>query len=137
MFQQVRYFVIAIANLDEAIHQYERLFGLQVMTPPEEQQWGFRSVMLGNGKVSLIELVQPSDPNSALSRFMKERAIPSNPDGEGSYLVSIGVDEIDKSVQHIRDQGGRVTRDDQSPDMTWVHPTTSNFAFIELSQTPS
>ena len=39
--------------------------------------------MIGNGGDRMVEVIQPTDPDSALSRFMKERAIPSNPSGEG------------------------------------------------------
>ena len=33
MFKGIRYFSVAVTNLDEAIERYEKLFGLQVMTP--------------------------------------------------------------------------------------------------------
>ena len=109
MFQHIGYFSVAVSNLDEAIQRYEALFDLQVMTPPQERRQGFKSATLGNGTEGLIELIQPSTPDSALGRFMKERAIPSNPNGEGVYMVSIEVDDIKKTVQRIQEQGGRVT----------------------------
>ena len=137
MFQHIRYFSVAVSNLEEAIQRYETLFGLQVMTPIQERRQGFKSATLGNGSERLIELIQPSAPDSSLGRFMKERAIPSNPNGEGVYMISIAVDDIEKSVQLIKDQGGRVTQDEQAPNEAWVHPTTSNFAFMALVQTPS
>ena len=93
---------------------------------------------MGVGDQRIIELMSPPpDSDSALGRFMKERAIPSNPNGEGIYLVNIEVDDINKVVQQIKEQGGRVAQDDQSPNTAWVHPTTSNFAFLELSQPSS
>ena len=52
-------------------------------------------------------------------------------------MVSVEVDDIKKSVQQIREQGGRITLDEQTPNEAWVHPTTSNFAFIALVQTPA
>ena len=137
MFQNIRYFSIAVNNLEEAIQRYEALFGLKVMTPTQERRQGFKSATLGNGTERLIELIQPSAPDSALGRFMKERAIPSNPNGEGVYMISIAVDDIEKSVQLIKEQGGRVTQDEQATNEAWVHPTTSNFAFMALVQTPS
>lgn len=134
MFKRIRYFSIAVTDLDEGMKRFESLFGLKAMTEPFEQRWGFKGVMLGNGEDRLVEMIQPSDPNSALARFMKERAIPSNPNGEGMYLVSVEVDDIEATVKQIQDAGGRVTRDENSPRTAWVHPTTSNFAFLELMQ---
>ncbi len=134
MFKKIRYFSIAVTDLDEGMKKFESLFGLTAMTEPFEQRWGFKGVMLGNGEDRLIEMIQPSDPDSALARFMKERAIPSNPNGEGLYLVSVEVDDINETVKQIREAGGRVTQDENSPNTAWVHPTTSNFAFMELTQ---
>ena len=104
MFKGIRYFSVAVTNLDEAIERYEKLFGLQVMTPPNERRFGFISATLGNGEQSLIELIQPSGDDSNLGRFMKERAMPSNPNGEGIYMVSIEVDDIEKTVEQIKEQ---------------------------------
>ena len=134
MFKRIRYFSIAVTDLDEGMKKFENLFGLKAMTEPFEQRWGFKGVMLGNGEDRLIEMIQPSAPDSALARFMKERAIPSNPNGEGIYLVSVEVDDINETVKQIREAGGRVTQDENSPNTAWVHPTTSNFAFMELTQ---
>ena len=134
MFQRIRYFSVAVTNLEEAIQRYVKLFGLQVITSPYENEFGFRAAILGNGNEAMIELIQPSDPDGALARFMKERAIPSNPNGEGIYLVGIAVDDINKAIQNIEEQGGRITQNEMSPNMAWVHPTSSNFAFMELAQ---
>ena len=138
MFQGIRYFAIAVNNLEEAMERFGNLYGLQAMREPTLGRWGFRSVMLAAGDQRMIELMSPPpDSDSALGRFMKERAIPSNPNGEGIYLVSIGVDDIDKVVKQIKEKGGRVAQDDQSPNTAWVHPTSSNFAFLELTQPSS
>ena len=134
MFKRIRYFSVAVTDLEEGMARYEKLFGMKKMTEPNVQRWGFKGVMLGNGEDRMIEMIQPTDPDSALARFMKERAIPSNPNGEGVYLVSVEVDDIKETVKQIQDAGGRVTLDEQSPNTAWVHPTTSNFAFMELSQ---
>ncbi len=134
VFQSIRYFSIAVPNLGDAMEQYEKLFGLKAMTEVREQRWGFRGVNIGNGEQRLIELIQPTDSSSALARFMKERSYASNPNGEGIYLVGITVDDIAKTVQQIKDNGGRVTQDEASPNTAWVHPTSSNFAFMELTQ---
>ena len=137
MFKGIRYFSVAVTNLDEAIEHYEKLFGLQVLTPPNERRFGFISATLGNGEQSLIELIQPSGDESNLGRFMKERAMPSNPNGEGIYMVSIEVDDIEKTVEQIKEQGGRITQNEQTPNEAWVHPTSANFAFLGLVQPSS
>ena len=137
MFKGIRYFSVAVTNLEEASERFQKLFGLQVMVPVTERPYGFKSVTLGNGEERLIELVQPSGDESNLGRFMKERAIPSNPNGEGLYMVSIEVDDVAKTVEQIKDGGGRITQNERTPNEAWVHPTTSNFAFLALVQSSS
>lgn len=134
MFKGIRYFSVAVTNLDEAIERYQKLFGLEVVVPVTERPYGFRSATLGHGEQRMIELIQPSGDDSNLGRFMKERAIPSNPNGEGLYMVSIEVDDIGKTVEQIKDGGGRITQNERTPNEAWVHPTSANFAFLGLVQ---
>ena len=134
MFKGIRYFSVAVTNLDEAIERYQKLFGLEVVVPVTERPYGFRSATLGHGEQRMIELIQPSGDDSNLGRFMKERAIPSNPNGEGLYMVSIEVDDIGKTVEQIKEGGGRTTQNERTPNEAWVHPTSANFTFLGLVQ---
>ena len=134
MFKGIRYFSVAVTNLDEAVERYQKLFGLEVVVPVTERPYGFRSATLGNGDQRIIELIQPSGEESNLGRFMKERAIPSNPNGEGIYMISVEVDDIEKTVEQIKAEGGRITQNERTPNEAWVHPTSANFTFMGLVQ---
>ena len=104
MFQGIRYVAVAVNNLEEAIERFGRLYGLQPMREPTLGRWGFNTVMLAAGDQRMIELMSPPpDSDSALARLMKERAIPSNPYGEGVYLISVTVEDIEKSIKQIED----------------------------------
>jgi len=132
MWKNIRYFSVAVTNLDEGIRLYQDMFGLKQMTPIAETRWGFRRAMMGDGQKSFLEIIEPTGPNSALARFMKERSRPENPHGEGVYLIGVEVDDFEGTIKHIRDRGGKVAQEPESPDMAWVHPLTTSFAFIEL-----
>ena len=132
--QRIRLFSVAVADLDKAIEQYQKLFGLQVMSPTNETQFGFKAAILGNGERPFVELITPFDPDSPLARFMRERAYPSNPHGEGVYVLNIEVDDVAKAAQQVKDEGGRVTQIGERSNAVWVHPTSTHFAFIELTQ---
>ena len=138
MFKSIRYFAIAVKDLEESIERFGKLYGLQPMKEPSMGQWGFRSVMLASEGERMIELMSPpEDSDSALGRFMKERAIPSNPNGEGLYLIAVTVDDIEATIKQIESAGGRLIRNKDTPNTCWVHPTTSNFTFFELTQESS
>ena len=132
MWKNIRYFSVAVTNLEEGIKLYEDMFGLKQMRPIRDTRWGFRNTMMGDGQTSFIEIIEPSNPDSPLARFMKERSRPQNPHGEGVYILGVDVDDLDATVQNIRDKGGKVTQEPESPDVAWVHPLTARYAFIEL-----
>lgn len=132
MWKGIRYFSVAVNNIDEGIKLYEDMFGLKQMTPIRETHWGFRNVMMGDGQKSFIEIIEPVHPNSALARFMKERSCPQNPHGEGVYVIGVEVDDLEATIKDIRDHGGKVTQEPESPDTAWVHPLTMRNTFIEL-----
>ena len=132
MWKNIRYFSVAVTNLNEGIKLYEDMFGLQQMTPIREARWGFRNVIMGDGQKRFLEIIEPTNPDSALARFMKERSRPQNPNGEGVYIIGVEVDDLEATIKQIRDCGGKVTQEPESPDMAWVHPLTMRYTFIEL-----
>ena len=132
MWKNIRYFSVAVTDIDEGIKLYQDMFGLKQMTPIREERWGFRSIMMGDGQKPFIEIIEPMNPDSALARFMKESARPQNPHGEGVYVIGVEVDNLEETIKNIRDLGGKVTQEPDSPDAAWVHPLTTRYAFIEL-----
>jgi predicted enzyme related to lactoylglutathione lyase len=138
MFKSIRYFAIAVKDLEQSIERFGKLYGLKPMREPNLGRWGFRSAMLASDGERMIELMSPpEDSGSSLERFMKERAIPSNPNGEGLYMIAVTVDDIEKTIKQIESEGGRVARSEDNPNTCWVHPTTSNFTYFELTQESS
>ena len=132
MWKNISYFSVAVTNISEGIKLYQDMFGLKQMTPIRETHWGFRNVMMGDGQKSFIEIIEPLSTDSALARFMKERSRPQNPSGEGPYIIGVEVDDFESTIKCIRDHGGKVTQEKESPDIAWIHPLTMRHTFIEL-----
>ena len=133
MFEGLRYFSVAVRDLQEAAGLYKAL-GMEQNTEERETRWGFNNIMMGSEGKNLVELIQVTDENSALARFMKGRANSDNPNGEGIYLVSLEVDDIEATKKSIEASGGRYTTEDESPNTIWVHPLSTRFALLEISQ---
>ena len=134
MLNKLTNFSIAVNSIDEAAEVYGKLFGLEVMRPAgPPSQYGFRAAWLGNGRDAFIELLEPTDGEGAIARFLKSR-------GEGVYLVSFDVDDLAGAVRHVRANGGRITGlsadEDPGPDtqVVWVHPATTKGVFIQLQR---
>ncbi len=137
MWQEIKYFSVAVTDLEAGIKVYEDMFGLKPMTEITETRWGFRAVMLGNDDRMQVEIVQPSNPESPLARFMKERSRPQNQHGEGVYIIGVAVDNLAESVARVRQHGGKVAQDPELPNLAWVHPLASKYVLIELQGPPS
>jgi methylmalonyl-CoA/ethylmalonyl-CoA epimerase len=113
---------VVVRDLDEAIARFTKLYGLTVHHRGESKEFGFKNAILPTG-IGHIELLQPTDPNKAVGRFLDKH-------GEGVYLVGFECQDIPGSVARLRGEGVRV--DNPKPDIAWVHPGESHGLFVEL-----
>ncbi|HMH52822.1 MAG TPA: VOC family protein [Candidatus Acidoferrum sp.] len=113
---------VVVRDLDEAIARFTKLYGLTVHHRGESKEFGFKNAILPTG-IGHIELLQPTDPNKAVGKFLEKH-------GEGVYLVGFECADIPGSVAKLRGEGARV--DNPKPDIAWVHPRESHGLFVEL-----
>jgi len=118
---------VAVRDLDAAVERYSRLFGLQVHRRAESKEFGFKNAILPTG-IGHIELLQPTDPDKAVGRFLARR-------GEGVYLVGFECKDIAGGVAHLKKEGARV--DHRRHDVAWVHPQDAHGVFVELRRRES
>lgn len=113
---------VVVRDLDEAVERFTRLFGLRVHRRGESEKFGFKNAILPTG-IGHIELLQPTDPDKAVGRFLAKN-------GEGVYLVGFECQDIPGAVAKLRADGARV--DSPRPDIAWVHPREAHGLFVEL-----
>ncbi len=113
---------IVVKNLDAAIERFENLFDLKVYEMRESIEYGFKNAILPLGR-GHIDLIQPTDPSSAVARFLDAH-------GEGVYLVGFETDDIPESTRTLREKGCRVIQEEKS--VAWVHPKDVHGVFVEL-----
>jgi len=114
---------VVVKDIEEAIGRYTRLFGLKVHTRGESKEFGFLNAILPTG-IGHIELLQPTDPNKAVGKFLAKN-------GEGVYLVGFECVDVPGSVTHLKQEGARVDHR-EGKDIAWVHPRDANGVFVEL-----
>jgi methylmalonyl-CoA/ethylmalonyl-CoA epimerase len=113
---------VVVRDLEAAVKRYTRLFGLTVHHRGESKEFGFKNAILPTG-IGHIELLQPTDPDKAVGRFLARH-------GEGVYLVGFECRDIPGAVARLKHEGARV--DDHRPDIAWVHPQDAHGVFVEL-----
>jgi methylmalonyl-CoA/ethylmalonyl-CoA epimerase len=114
---------IVVKDVEEAAKRFENLFGLKVYSRNVSKEYGFKNAILPLGK-GHIELMQPTDPNSAAAKFLKTH-------GEGVYLVGFDVKDVEGSARKLKEKGVRVTYNAKFP-VAWVHPQDAHGVFVEL-----
>jgi methylmalonyl-CoA/ethylmalonyl-CoA epimerase len=113
---------VVVRDLDAAVERYQKLFGLGVHKRGESKEFGFKNAILPTG-IGHIELMQPTDPDKAVGRFLAKH-------GEGVYLVGFECKDVPGSVRKLRADGVKV--DSPREDLAWIHPRETNGLFVEL-----
>lgn len=93
---------IVVKDLDTALDTYARNFGFTVDAARggSVAALGIKNAFMPVGE-SDLEFIQPLGEDGPVAQFAKER-------GEGTFMLSIEVDNIDAAVEHLRGLGARV-----------------------------
>ena len=120
---------IAVKSIDALIPFYRDVLGLT--EAPLDDSDGARIAGLAAGD-SLVELLEPIDAGSPISRFLEKR-------GPGIHHICFTVDDIDATMARCRQAG--ITLIDETPRMgaegkriAFLHPKSTGGILIELSE---
>ena len=126
------HYAIAVHDLDQAVSDYERLFGMRV-GERGNNPWGhFRWAQMGWAGEQAIQLIQPESDDTHVTRVMRARASERNPHGEGYYISVWRTPDPVALAAHIESTGGRVIDRGDGSGVHWVHPSTAHGAFMEI-----
>ena len=124
---------IAVHDLDAALVEYERLYGVTALHRERVEEQGVEEAMVAVGG-SFIQLLQPLSPETPVGRFLDQR-------GEGLHHIALAVDDIEAALEHLRAEGARLI--DEQPRIggrgariAFVHPKETTGTLIELVEPP-
>jgi methylmalonyl-CoA/ethylmalonyl-CoA epimerase len=120
---------IAVPNLEEAAAAWEAL-GFRVEGTHDVPTEKVRVAFLPVGE-SRLELLEPTDPSSAIARFLEKRS--------GLHHVCVLVDDLDAALASMKARG--VPLVDQAPRVgaggcrvAFVHPKGAAGVLLELQE---
>jgi len=129
MIRKLDHIGIAVSNLDDALKLYRDTLGLKVEHVEDFEGMKIAFIPIGDTE---FELLQPTDPNSALAKFLEKR-------GEGVQHVAIRVDDVQKSLEELKAKGLQVI--DQKPrpgaggaKIAFFHPKSTMGVLLEICQ---
>ena len=123
---------VAVPSIDDAMHFYGDKLGLAVHDSLElpERQLKVAFVQTEN---MLIELLEPTDPDTPVARFLERR-------GPGLHHLCFGTPDIREHLRDLRDKGVELIDETPRPgahgEVAFLQPAAALGVLIELIQTP-
>ena len=120
---------VAVADLDEAIDIYRRLFGAEVELRETLEDQGVDTALLRVGE-SRIELLASRGPDSPVGRFLDRR-------GPGMHHVAFEVDDVGAELRRLEAEGAELIDEEPRPGLMGrqiavVHPHATGGVLAEL-----
>lgn len=124
---------VAVNDLDKVEKIYETALGLKVVHREVVEDQGVKTSMLLPEKGgTAIELLEPLDENSPISKFLDKR-------GEGIHHICYLVDDIEAVLKRLKELGVRLIDESPRPGaynsrVAFIHPKAMNGVLIELAE---
>jgi methylmalonyl-CoA epimerase len=133
LLEKIYHLGYAVENIQAATRFYEEHFGVRVGEPEEVEEQGIVATMFEVGE-SMIELVQPTRPDSPVRKFLEKR-------GEGFHHVAFKVDDLEAALRDLKENGVELI--DEEPRigaggtrMAFLHPRGAHGVLTELVEVP-
>ena len=129
--KRIDHVAIIVRNIEQALVFYRDTLGIMPSeikeVPTEQVRIAF--LPMGDPGGSEIELVEPTNPDSSLAKFLEKR-------GEGLHHICLEVDDIDAALADMQAKGAPVL--DKQPRIAaegraiFLHPKGTNGVLLEL-----
>ncbi|HEY3184136.1 MAG TPA: methylmalonyl-CoA epimerase [Gaiellaceae bacterium] len=120
---------VAVADLDQALDTYTRLFGAELEHRDTVADQGVEAVSLrvGNGRVELLSALGPDTP---VGKFLAKR-------GPGMHHVAFEVDDVGAELDRLAAGGAQLIDERPRPGLfglqvAFVHPEATGGVLAEL-----
>lgn len=130
---KIHHIGIATNELEAAASVWDDLLGLPAAHTEEVPGQKVRVCMLPLGE-SRLELLEPTSPDSPISKFLEKR-------GGGIHHIAVGVEDIRSALHDLKARGARLI--DEEPRagaggclVAFIHPSSTGGVLLELVEDP-
>jgi len=133
LLENLYHVAIAVKDLSAVEKIYETALGLRVEHREVVEDQGVNTSMLvPKDGGTAIELLEPLDNNSPISKFLDKR-------GEGIHHICFKVDDIKAVLERLKKQGVRLIDETPRPGaynsrVAFIHPKAMNGVLVELAE---
>jgi methylmalonyl-CoA/ethylmalonyl-CoA epimerase len=129
---RVDHIAIAVNNVQQALTDYQKILNVNELEIEEVPNEKVRVAMLML-EDTRIELMEPTAPDSPISKFLQER-------GEGIHHIAITADNIEKDVARASENGmrmlGGLRTGSYGRKITFIHPKSLHGVLTEFCEAP-
>lgn len=128
---KINHIALAVTDLERSLSFWKDALGLEV-EKTEEVSAEKAIVSFLNIGDSKIELVQSTDPESGLGKYLEKK-------GPGIHHICVEVENIEKMVEQLKDKGIRLINEvprkkEDGRRYVFIHPESTQGILVELYQ---
>lgn len=125
---------IVVEDINSAINVYHTAMGLPLRKTEDVPAENVTVAFLPLGDGSEIELIQPTAPDTGVSKFLAKC-------GEGIHHICLEVENIEQAMADYAAAGLRIIEDEprigsEGQKYVFVHPKSTHGVLIELYEKP-
>ena len=129
---KIEHIGIAVKDLEASNELFKTLLGREHYKIEEVVSENVKTSFFQTGE-SKIELLEASNPNSAIAKFIEKR-------GEGIHHIAFEVEDIHSEMKRMEGEGFRLLnkepkRGADNKLVCFIHPKSANGVLVELCQT--
>ncbi len=123
---RIDHVAVVVKDLGAAVATYQHNFDLEKVSGGEVPSLGIHTAFLQIGGAR-IELMAPTSAAGPVAEFLEQR-------GEGMYLLSLQVEDLDEAVAHLQGTGTRVRIAEGSTGqrLVFVSPKATHGVLLQL-----
>ena|SRR5437899_3805191 len=129
----VHHIGVAVPSIDDAMHFYGEKLGLSLVESLELPERQLRVAFVKASNI-LIELLEPTDPDTTVARFIERR-------GPGLHHLCFGTPDIREHLRDLKDKGVELIDEAPRPgahgEVAFLQPTAALGVLVELLQPPT
>jgi len=131
-FSRIHHVAVVVRDIEASLAMYRDTLGLPLWRLLPIEPDGVIIAFLDIGE-SKVELVQPTDPETGVARFLESR-------GEGFHHVCFETPDVDASLTDLAERGvelidSRARRGAEGP-VAFLHPSSCHGVLVELIEAP-
>ena len=117
--------VVRVEDIEQGIATYRDTLGLTLDRTDENEQLGIKQAFFNLPEGGFIEIVSPTDPESAVGRALAGR-------GEGMHTIAFAVDDLAGTCETMKAGGAQLIG--EGGPQVFVHPKSTNGILLQLSE---